>query len=144
MHERIAWRVLRSTCPPPGGGAYSPGVRPPTDPDGSASAPGDRGVVWADAASTPPEERFPGIVVRRLWRGESGARALMLEIAPGARWRGIDRHEPGPEEVFVAAGTFDDGVRTYPAGTFIHNPAGSHHVPGSRTGCTLFVFYPEG
>ena len=39
---------------------------------------------------------------------------------------------------------FNDGVRDYPAGTFIHNPAGSSHVPQSRTGCVLFVFYPEG
>lgn len=39
---------------------------------------------------------------------------------------------------------FNDGVRDYPAGSFIHNPAGSSHVPQSSTGCTLFVFYPEG
>nr|WP_243769684.1 cupin domain-containing protein [Amycolatopsis acidicola] len=36
------------------------------------------------------------------------------------------------------------GARDYPAGTFLHAPAGSWHVPGSATGCTLFVFYPEG
>jgi len=27
---------------------------------------------------------------------------------------------------------------------FIHNPVGSSHVPQSKTGCTIFVFYPEG
>lgn len=53
-------------------------------------------------------------------------------------------HEPGPEEVHVVSGVFNDGVRDYPAGTFIHNPAGSSHVPQSETGCTLFLFYPEG
>jgi hypothetical protein len=32
----------------------------------------------------------------------------------------------------------------YPAGTYIHMPKGSAHVPQSKTGCTVFVFYPEG
>jgi len=44
----------------------------------------------------------------------------------------------------VVSGVFNHGVRDYPAGTFIHAPAGSSHVPQSRTGCTLFLFYPEG
>jgi hypothetical protein len=26
----------------------------------------------------------------------------------------------------------------------LHAPAGSWHVPATMTGCTLFVFYPEG
>ena len=63
---------------------------------------------------------------------------------PGACWEGIDLHEPGPEEVYVVSGVFNDGVRDYPAGSFIHNPKGSSHVPQSKTGCTIFVFYPEG
>ena len=42
------------------------------------------------------------------------------------------------------SGIFNDGVRDYPAGTFIHAPAGSSHVPQSSTGCVLFLFYPEG
>jgi hypothetical protein len=32
----------------------------------------------------------------------------------------------------------------YPAGSFIHNPAGSAHVPQSTEGCVLFVFFPGG
>jgi anti-sigma factor ChrR (cupin superfamily) len=68
----------------------------------------------------------------------------VLEIDAGCRWEGLDLHEPGPEEVYVVSGVFNDGVRDYPAGTFIHNPAGSSHVPQSETGCVLFVFYPEG
>ncbi|MGW4283420.1 cupin domain-containing protein, partial [Nocardia sp. NPDC004750] len=52
--------------------------------------------------------------------------------------------EPGPEVVNVDAGTVPDAARDYPAGTFLHAPAGSWHVPGTATGCTLFVFYPEG
>jgi anti-sigma factor ChrR (cupin superfamily) len=53
-------------------------------------------------------------------------------------------HEPGAEEVYVVSGVFNDGVRDYAAGSFIHNPAGSSHIPQSKTGCTLFVFYPQG
>ncbi len=77
-------------------------------------------------------------------KGEDGRRAQVLEIDPGACWDGLDVHEPGAEEVSGVSGFFNDGVRDYPAGTFIHNPAGSAHVPQSATGCTLFVFYPEG
>jgi anti-sigma factor ChrR (cupin superfamily) len=68
----------------------------------------------------------------------------MFEIAPGAVYPDLDVHEPGAEEVFVVSGDFCDGKNTYPAGTFIHHPAGSSHVPQSRDGCMLFVFFPEG
>jgi hypothetical protein len=101
-------------------------------------------VTWSMLKDAPVKERFKGIRIRPLWEAENGAKALVLEIDPGCRWEGLDLHEPGPEEVFVVSGVFNDGVRDYPAGTFIHNPAGSSHVPQSETGCTLFVFYPEG
>lgn len=32
----------------------------------------------------------------------------------------------------------------YPAGTFIHDPIDSSHIPQLETGCTLFVSHPEG
>nr|WP_246155251.1 cupin domain-containing protein [Saccharopolyspora hirsuta] len=41
-------------------------------------------------------------------------------------------------------GGFNDGVRDYPAGSFIHAPAGTSHIPRTATGCALFLFYPEG
>lgn len=99
---------------------------------------------WSVPADTSTRELFPGIRLRSLWKGDSGASAHVVEIDPGACWEGIDVHEPGPEEVYVVDGVFNDGVRDYPAGSFIHAPAGSSHVPQSTTGCTLFVFYPEG
>ncbi len=102
------------------------------------------GVVWANVEDQAVRELFKGISLRRLWRSETGAQALVVEIGPGACWEGLDVHQPGPEEVYVVSGTFNDGVRDYPAGTFIHNPAGSSHIPQSKTGCTIFVFYPEG
>lgn len=89
-------------------------------------------------------ELFPGVRLRTLWEGDTGARAHVLEMDPGSGWEHLDVHDPGPEEVFVAAGTFNDGRDDYPAGTFLHAPAGSSHVPRSATGCTLFLFYPEG
>jgi hypothetical protein len=89
-------------------------------------------------------ELFSGIRLRPLWTGPDGAKAHVLEMDPGSGWEGLDVHEPGPEEVFVVSGVFHDGVREYPAGTFLHAPAGSWHVPNTSTGCTLFVFYPEG
>lgn len=102
------------------------------------------GYTWAALDEAPVRQLFPGIRARPLWVGADGATAHVLEMAPGSHWEGIDVHEPGPEEVFVVSGTFDDGVREYPAGSFIHAPAGSWHVPQTATGCTLFVFYPEG
>ena len=102
-------------------------------------------IVWSELKDAPVRELFKGVRVRPLWKDSVGpAKALVLEVDAGCKWEGLDVHEPGPEEVYVVSGVFNDGVRDYPAGTFIHNPAGSSHVPQSETGCTLFVFYPEG
>ncbi|QYA99298.1 cupin domain-containing protein [Streptomyces anulatus] len=102
------------------------------------------GYVWSAAENAPAHEIFPGIRLRPLWSGGNGAKAQLLEMDPHTCWEGIDVHEPGPEEVFVVSGVFNDGERDYPAGTFIHAPAGSWHIPQTTSGCTLFVFYPEG
>jgi anti-sigma factor ChrR (cupin superfamily) len=98
---------------------------------------------WAAADDVPSREVFPGIRLRTLWKGEV-ASAHVLQMDPGSCWEGVDVHDPGPEEVFVVGGVFNDGIRDYPAGSFIHAPAGSSHVPQSAEGCTLFLFYPEG
>jgi len=92
----------------------------------------------------PKELSHPGFSTRLLWSQPNGPRALIFEIAPGAVYPELDIHLPGAEEVFVVSGTFCDGKNSYPAGTFIHNPAGSSHVPQSEQGCVLFVFFPEG
>jgi anti-sigma factor ChrR (cupin superfamily) len=102
-------------------------------------------IEWTSVDEAPVKEKFGGTVrVRTLWRGSNGAIAQVVELDPGACWEVLDVHEPGPEEVFVVSGVFNDGVRDYPAGSFIHNPTGSSHVPQSKTGCKIFVFYPEG
>lgn len=100
--------------------------------------------VWSNVRDAPVHELFPGIRLRPLWQGDGGAKAHVLEMDPHTTWQGVDVHEPGPEEVFVVAGVFNDGARDYPAGSFIHAAAGTSHVPQTTTGCTLFVFYPEG
>ncbi|MBP8537037.1 cupin domain-containing protein [Streptomyces sp. MK37H] len=102
------------------------------------------GYTSAAVEKAPVKELFPGIRLRPLWTGDKGAKAHVLEMDPGTSWEGVDVHEPGPEEVFVVSGIFNDGAHDYPAGTFIHAPAGSSHIPQTTTGCTLFVFYPEG
>jgi len=102
-------------------------------------------IEWALSEDALVKEKFGGTVrVRTLWRSSDGPVAQVVELDPGACWEGLDVHEPGPEEVYVVSGVFNDGVRDYPAGSFIHNPKGSAHVPQSKTGCTIFVFYPEG
>jgi len=102
------------------------------------------GVVSANWRDLPAKEIFPGIRMRILWQGTNGANAKILEIDPGAKFTALDSHSPGPEEVFVVSGVFNDGVNDYPAGTFIHNPVDSAHVPQSKQGCVIFEFFPEG
>ena len=102
------------------------------------------GVVASRWRDIPAKEIFPGVRMHDLWRGENGAMAKILEFDAGAAFTELDVHAPGPEEVFVVSGTFSDGVHEYPAGSFIHNPAGSAHVPQSKDGCVIFVFFPEG
>ncbi len=97
-------------------------------------------VAGTQIALTSPGD---GVRVRTLWK-DGVKRALEVEFDPGAQWPGIDHHVPGPEEVYVLSGDFDDGANVYRAGTFLHHPAGSSHSPRSVEGCRLFVFYPEG
>jgi ChrR Cupin-like domain/DinB superfamily len=85
----------------------------------------------------------PGISITDLW-SEGAHRALRVDFAPGAKWPGLDHHIPGPEEVYVLSGDLVDEGRRFTAGTFVHYPAGSSHSPHSESGCSLFVFYPEG
>ncbi|MCP2623542.1 cupin domain-containing protein [Mycolicibacterium smegmatis] len=112
--------------------------------DISQFGPNAPGYTWVFSGDVPAREPFPGITIKLLWEGDNGAKAVITEIAPGAVWGKEDHHSPGPEEVYVVSGVFNDGVNDYPAGTFLHAPAGSWHVPQSKEGCVLFLFYPEG
>jgi len=85
----------------------------------------------------------PGVQIRELW-ADGVKRALEVEFDAGAQWPGLDYHVPGPEEMYVLSGEFDDNGTVLPAGTFVHYPAGTSHSPKSAEGGRLFVFYPEG
>lgn len=100
-------------------------------------------IVWSNGQDSPVQAIFSGISARQLWQGENGSQAVMVKIEPGAQWEGVDFHQDNSEEVLVMSGVFNDGTRDYPAGTFIHHPIGSSHIPQSKGGCTLFIFYPE-
>ena len=100
-------------------------------------------IAFANWRSQPTQEIFPGIKATSVWQGETKGKAVVVTIEPGGKWQGFDIHETSSEEIFVVSGTFNDGDRSYEAGTFIHYPLGSSHVPQSDTGCILFVFYPD-
>lgn len=102
------------------------------------------GVVSCNWQDIKAEEAAPGITLRVLWEGDNGKRVEVYEFAAGAVYPGLDVHEPGPEQVFIISGDFYDGKETFKAGDFIHNPAGSAHVPQSKNGCVLLVIFPEG
>lgn len=80
-----------------------------------------------------------GVERRMLFRiGEEKARATsIVRYAPGSRF---PRHEHrGGEEFFVLEGTFQDESGDFPTGTYVRNPPGTGHAPGSEAGCTIFV-----
>ena len=104
------------------------------------------GVVHVHIDGVTTVDLYPGVRKRILLDANSatGTRILLVEIDPGGSFLELDVHEPGPEEVYVLEGIFHDGEREYPAGSLIHNPAGSSHVPQSESGCKLLVIYPHG
>lgn len=96
--------------------------------------------VLVDVGSLPwRPSPIPGVERRMLFRvGDEKARATsIVRYAPGSIF---DRHDhPGGEEILVLEGVFQDEHGDYPAGTYLRNPPGTAHKPGSATGCTIFV-----
>jgi anti-sigma factor ChrR (cupin superfamily) len=80
-----------------------------------------------------------GVERRMLFRiGDEKARATsIVRYAPGSRFA---RHgHPGGEEFLVLEGTFQDETGDFPVGTYVRNPPGTGHAPGSEPGCTILV-----
>ncbi len=80
-----------------------------------------------------------GVDRRMLFRiGAEKARATsIVRYAAGSRFA---RHEhPGGEEFLVLDGTFQDESGDFPAGSYVRNPPGTGHAPGSDGGCVIFV-----
>lgn len=98
----------------------------------------ERVVLYAD---TLPWQPSPVLDVERklLDRvGEEIARASsIVRYAPHSSF--TPHTHDGGEEILVLEGVFSDEHGDYPAGTYLRNPPGSHHAPGSRDGCVLFV-----
>jgi anti-sigma factor ChrR (cupin superfamily) len=98
---------------------------------------GDQTRVVIDTAATP---WLPGLVggleVMPL-HSFATENVALVRWAPGTAFPA--HGHPGGEEIFVLEGVFADEQGTYPAGTWLCNPAGSSHTPFSREGCTIFV-----
>ena len=80
-----------------------------------------------------------GVERRMLDRiGDEKARATsVVRYAVGANFPA--HQHPGGEEILVLSGTFAEGEVLHPAGTYLRNPPGSAHQPGSPDGCIIFV-----
>ena len=61
----------------------------------------------------------------------------LVKWAPGTKY--VSHGHPQGEEIYVLSGVFADEHGTYPAGTWIRNPAGSKHTPFSDEGCVIYV-----
>jgi anti-sigma factor ChrR (cupin superfamily) len=92
-------------------------------------------------SSTLPWQLSPqtGVERRMLDRigGEVARATSIVRYAPQSRFS-AHRHDAG-EEFLVLDGVFSDEHGDYPAGTYVRNPPGSSHSPGTETGCTIFV-----
>ena len=70
--------------------------------------------------------------------GDEVARATsIVRYAEGSAFS--EHTHSGGEEFIVLEGVFQDEHGDYPAGTYVRNPVGTHHVPRSEPGCTIFV-----
>lgn len=73
--------------------------------------------------------------------GNGGPRAVLLRYAAGAR---VAEHEHvGYEHLFVLEGDQFDEHGTYPEGSFVINPPGTRHSPGSKRGCIALLIYEK-
>lgn len=70
--------------------------------------------------------------------GEEVARATsIVRFEPGAEFSAHVHN--GGEEFLVLDGIFSDAFGDFPAGSYVRNPIGSQHTPGSKGGCTILV-----
>lgn len=69
--------------------------------------------------------------------GEVARATSIVRYAPKSSFP-AHTHDGG-EEFLVLDGVFSDEHGDYPANSYIRNPPTSHHSPGSRDGCVIFV-----
>jgi hypothetical protein len=80
--------------------------------------------------------------LRRDLPAPPGARAWLIEMAPGSEWPRIDRLDTG-EACFVLVGEVIEGDLRHPAGTQVVFAPGSRHRPRTETGARLLGFNLE-
>src|SRR3569833_1053002 len=97
-----------------------------------------RAVVHAGAMAWVPSPT-KGVDRRMLFRigGENARATSIVRYAPGSRFPA--HGHPGGEEILVLDGVFQDESGDYPAGSYMRNPPGTSHTPGSAEGCVIFV-----
>lgn len=80
-----------------------------------------------------------GVERRMLFRigGEKARATSIVRYAPNSHFPA--HGHPGGEEILVLEGVFQDESGDYPAGSYMRNPPGSGHRPGSEPGCVIFV-----
>lgn len=68
---------------------------------------------------------------------EAGRVTSIVRYDPGSKFPPHDH--PDGEEILVLAGTFSDDTGDWGPGSYLLNPTGSPHAPGSAEGCEIFV-----
>lgn len=105
-----------------------------------------RAVVHAASLDWTPSP-MAGVARRMLDRiGDEVARATSIVRYDAGSHFSAHSHGGG-EEFLVLEGVFQDEHGDFPAGSYIRNPPGSSHTPGSEAGCVILVklwqFDPE-
>lgn len=90
-----------------------------------------------DPADVEPVVIGPGCLRRDL-PNAGGLRAWIVEMAPGAQWPRIDRHDAYGEQVLVLEGEMIEGDRRIGPGSYLNFGAHSAHQPRTETGVRLF------
>jgi anti-sigma factor ChrR (cupin superfamily) len=68
-------------------------------------------------------------------------RRSLLRYEPDARV--AEQEHVGYEQMLVLEGDEYDGHGSYPAGSFVINPPGTRHAPGSKSGCIALLIYEK-
>jgi hypothetical protein len=77
--------------------------------------------------------------LRRALPGVAAVRVWVVDMAPGAQWPHVDRHDTG-ESYYVVSGEVIEGEVRHGAGTYVSFAPGSRHQPRTETGVRLIGF----
>ena len=100
----------------------------------------DRRVVLHTASRDWQSSPSPNVWRKRLelsGPAEAGRVTSIVRYDPGSAF--ASHPHPDSEEILVLEGVFSDEHGDYRAGSFLLNPEGFSHAPGSGPGCRLFV-----